>query len=159
MERVTDQVVGDTQPKKKIRHPDRITLSPNSLARLSDWIDQIKEHRKGINVTRSDLVNALIKNHLEKLSQQELKQFEQEFFDEARFAKWALKEILTARTRGENLTLSQLIEKQKSGRSENTVPKARKQKSSNSSVNSIVQSTSTKTDTANQKVQNEIQEV
>ncbi len=94
------------QPKQK-RHTyqDRITLSPESFARLSVWIDQVVCSNKGINVDRSDLVNWLLQTQEANLSPGQLKQLETQFYDPVKYARWVLSHVKEAKARGEHLTI------------------------------------------------------
>lgn len=90
---------------KKQKHPDRITLTPDALVKLSKWIDQIYKKNPGAKATRSDLVAWLIEVHAEDLSLSELNSLEEKFFDSVKYAKWAVKAIIEAKSRGEVLNL------------------------------------------------------
>lgn len=94
-----------TNKEKKQKHPDRITLPPNALEKLGRWIDFLHNKSAGIKVTRSDLVTWLINSHTENLSTSEVSELEEKFFDNLKYAKWAVKEIMEARARGEVLNL------------------------------------------------------
>lgn len=91
--------------EKKQKHPDRITLPPSALEKLGRWIGLLQNRSAGIKVTRSDLVTWLINSHSEHLSTSEIADLEEKFFDNLKYAKWAVKEIMEARTRGEILNL------------------------------------------------------
>lgn len=95
----------DTYSTKKQKHPDRITLPPSALEKLGRWIDLLQNKSAGIKVTRSDLVTWLINSHSENLSTSEISDLEGKFFDNLKYAKWAVKEIMEARARGEVLNL------------------------------------------------------
>ncbi len=98
------------EPIKKRRvNPERITVAKESLSRLSDWIEQIATEVKGIKLNRNDLVNWLIQNHASTLSADEVKEVERHFFDEVKFAEWALKELKAAKARGETTSLSEIL--------------------------------------------------
>lgn len=112
----SSQVVGSR--KRKQTHPDRISLSPASLAKLSLWIDQVHSQIRGVKLTRSQVVEWLIGSHEERLSANEIKKLEREHFDELKFAEWALRELKAARARGESISLSDLIASPKPTRPE-----------------------------------------
>ncbi len=95
----------NTNIKKKQKHPDRISLPPSALAKLGRWLDLLQNKSAGIRVTRSDLVTWLIETHAETLSSTEVADLEQQFFDNIKYAKWAVKAIMEAKSRGEVLTL------------------------------------------------------
>lgn len=33
--------------KKRVKHPDRVTLTPEALTRLAEWMGELEEHLKG----------------------------------------------------------------------------------------------------------------
>lgn len=90
---------------KKQKHPDRVTLAPDALDKLSKWVDQLYKKNPGVKATRSDLVAWLIEVHAEDLSLSELNSLEEKFFDSVKYAKWAVKAIIEAKARGEVLNL------------------------------------------------------
>ncbi len=98
-----------TSPKARVRHPDRVSLSPESLNRLSILILEAEGHLKGSRLTKSDLVNFLIKSHSASLSERELEELERDHFDEVRFAAWALRQIKEARAQGKDLSLADVV--------------------------------------------------
>ncbi|MBI3556562.1 MAG: hypothetical protein HY074_09890 [Deltaproteobacteria bacterium] len=48
-------------------------------------------------------------SHAADLSAQETKQIEAEFFDELKFAEWAVKELKAAQARGERVSLADIV--------------------------------------------------
>jgi hypothetical protein len=96
------------QSKKQPRR-DRVTLDPVAVNRLDNWISQVQLQIKGVQVTRSDLVNFLISHHSEALTSIEIQLLKQAHFDEAEFAEWALKEFRKAKERGENPSLADIL--------------------------------------------------
>jgi len=100
----------EIKPKKqRITFPDRISLDPESLGRVKNWIEVIGVTFPGIKVVRSDIVNWLIKSHKEELSPSELKQIEAQFYDELARAKWAVDELKARLARGENATIQSVL--------------------------------------------------
>lgn len=102
----------------KNQHPDRIKISPEALTKLGKWNDEISRRLRGVKLTRSDLVNFLILNHEEQLSSRELGALEKEFFDEVKFAQWAVEELKSARSKGEQVTLAEIISTRRATNSE-----------------------------------------
>jgi hypothetical protein len=88
---------------KKQKHPDRITLAPSALEKLSQWTGQLNSKNPGVTATRSDLVAWLIAIHADELSSSELNLLEEKFFDSVKYAKWAVKAVIEAKARGEVL--------------------------------------------------------
>ncbi len=131
---------------KKARHPDRITLDPASLQKLANWISQLNTGNPGISVTRSNLVAWLIDNHSDQLSSAEILGLEARYFDSVKYAKWAVREVIAAKARGEslNLKLTSASESTKTPASpRKRSRKATASKNANESVDSLTSSQST----------------
>ena len=111
---------------KKRKHPDRITLSPTTLERLTAWATQVNESSPGTKITRSDLISWLVDIHPSHLSSKELSDLGIRFHDEMKFARWALQEITRARSRGEKLSIK-LVNESSLGREKIKVQKKSKE--------------------------------
>lgn len=96
---------------KRSRHPDRITIDPEPLMKLDVWMKHLLSKHKGIQVTRRDLVNWLIKRHSEELSRSEEEDLKGMFYDEERFLRYAWEEIKAAKARGEKLSLQEILQR------------------------------------------------
>lgn len=99
----------DATKKKQTSRRDRVTLDPVAVTRLNSWITDIQSELKGVQISRSDLVNFLISNHCENLTANEIHLLKKAHFDEADFAEWALKEFRKAKDRGENPSLADIL--------------------------------------------------
>lgn len=119
----------ETQPKPKIRirHLERIALSNEALLRVNDWISQLSTLQKGVETSRQKLINWLLLNRDVKLSASEQKSLVEEFYDEEKFIRYALKEIKAAKTKGEKLTLEDIVNRQKPKVEKTVRPKVTKQ--------------------------------
>jgi hypothetical protein len=98
-----------TKQIKKQSRRDRVTLDPVAVSRLNAWITQIQLQLKGVQISRSDLVNFLIFQRGETLNPSEIQLLRKSHFDEAQFAEWALKEFKKAKDRGENPSLAEIL--------------------------------------------------
>lgn len=113
---------------KRPRNPDRLVASPEVLTRLNEWLLFLEHKLKGISLTRNQLMNWIIMNRPHVLSNQEIKQIEEKFFNEVRFAEWALKELRAAQGRGEAIRLSDIVARKFSFEPKNsTIQTKRKQ--------------------------------
>jgi len=102
--------VENTQaPKKRMKHPDRVSLTPEALARLSEWVNELKTNLKGSRVTKSDLVDFLVLSHSAQLSEREIEKLKTDHFDEVRFAEWALRQVKAAKASGQQLSLQDVV--------------------------------------------------
>jgi len=109
--------------KERQRHFDRVTLDSKTLDRLDAWISQVKTSRLGVDLSRKDLLNWLIVNLPEALSQSHEKALAEKFYNEVRYLRYAAQEIARANARGETLTLKDL-----EGRERTAVTKEQKVK-------------------------------
>lgn len=115
----------DAAPRKRPQHPDRLTVSPEALERLNRWVADLEGRLRGITLTRNQLVQWLIMSHGADLSAHETKQVEEEFFDELKFAEWAVKELKSAQTRGERVSLAEIVSRSRTVKPEK--PRAQSQ--------------------------------
>lgn len=90
-------------------HPNRILLSKENLIRIDDWMEKLQKGLKGLKITRADVVNHILQSHSPDLSSEEMHQIGRLFFDEMRFATWAVQALKEAKARGEDTTLQDLI--------------------------------------------------
>lgn len=106
-----DQTINaaDTVAAKRPKNADTIVITKEALAKIQSWIAQIEIQAPSIRLTRSQLVSWLLCHYSEQLSTDEIKKIENDFFDEVRFAQWAIKELKAAKGRGEAVTLSEIM--------------------------------------------------
>jgi hypothetical protein len=143
--------VSDQAQSKQKRHTyqDRITLSAESFAKLSLWLEQVVATNKGINVDRSDLVNWLVQTHEADLALTQLKQLESQFYDPVKYAKWVLSHVKEAKARGENLTIK-IVGEHSHGANEISVrPKRMRKKAAKTDDDTILAPTSSTDKEAN----------
>lgn len=110
-------------PKKRNQHPDRVTLEAPALARLDVWIKQLKLRNQGIEISRKDLLNWMVLNRDEALSSSEQKQLTEEFYDEEKFLRYAWEEIRSAKSKGEKVSLEEILSRRREAQ---VVPRAKK---------------------------------
>ena len=121
----------ENKPKSRVKHPDRVTLSPETLSRLRAWLVELEGPMKGSRINKNDLVNFLVLSLSASLSEREVESLVSQHFDEVRFAEWALKRIKIERAEGKSTSLSEVIglgalTKQKGGHDGNGTSKTGK---------------------------------
>ena len=116
-------------PRKRPQHPDRLTVSPEALERLNRWVADLEGRLRGITLTRNQLVQWLIMSHEADLSPHETKQVEEEFFDELKFAEWAVRELKAAQTRGERVSLAEIVSRSRTLKPEKPRVQSQRQRS------------------------------
>lgn len=107
MEHAVTPTSEPTAKKTRKKHIDRIVLSASALERVESWIEILAKRR--IEVSRAALVSELICRRSPDFSTSEIAELEGVFFDEVKFAKWAVDELKNARRRGEAVTLSEIL--------------------------------------------------
>ena len=97
----------------KNKNVDRISLKPESIARVDHWISQIKERHQSVRISRNAVVNFILLQRAPNLSDDEIEQLGGAHRDDIRFAMWAVKAMREARSRGERYSLRSLMEKER----------------------------------------------
>ncbi|MBL7542561.1 MAG: hypothetical protein JNL11_02040 [Bdellovibrionaceae bacterium] len=103
----------DTVGKKKQKHPDRITLIPAMLEKVSRWKEQLNESKPGVKASRADIVHWLLDSAPDLLSEADLKSLQDKFYDSVEHAKWVLKTATLAKARGESINIKIVEERNK----------------------------------------------
>ena len=98
-----------TTKKAKFRHPDRVTLTPDLLAKLEGWMKQVTDKHRGVRLTRNNVVDWLIGSYPPELPNGDVKIIAERFYDEERFLKDAIRELRSKKSRGENVDLAELL--------------------------------------------------
>jgi len=93
----------------KSRYHDRISLTAESLQRLSCWMNQIQSALKGSPISRSDLVNWFILFQKEKLSNNELSDLKTKFINPYKVLYRAALEIKKKQELGETVDAEKLF--------------------------------------------------
>jgi hypothetical protein len=91
------------------KNPDRIVVTPEALQRLNGWLQTLEHSLKGVRLSRNQLVSWLISSHPESLSEEETSSIESRYFDEVKFAEWALRELKRSKAIGQSTTLAEII--------------------------------------------------
>lgn len=95
--------------KTRVKHPDRITLSPEALKKVEAWVKEVETRHQGVHLTKSNIVDFLLLSRSPELSESELKEIVALHYDEVRFLAWALKQIRVAKAQGRVLTLESIV--------------------------------------------------
>lgn len=76
---------------------DRVTLNKDESEKINTWLRQIKESSKGfLDLTRSDLVNYLIKAHLDVLTAKEIKKIRLAHYSLIKHLNWITPQLKKA---------------------------------------------------------------
>lgn len=103
-------IIPGLDDKKLAKVQERATLNEAEAKRLDLWLEQIERRFEGfIKLNKSELVNFLIRRHPDLLSREELEKIKVENYDEAKFLKWAVGRLESAKKAGEDLRLADLF--------------------------------------------------
>jgi hypothetical protein len=103
----------------KLRHPDRVTLTPELLSKLDGWMKQVTDKHRGVRLTRNNMVDWLIGSYPAELPNADVKIIAERFYDEERFLKDAIRELRSKKSRGENVSLADILANAGSQKSSN----------------------------------------
>jgi hypothetical protein len=104
-----DQITNESVKKVKFRHPDRVTLTPDLLAKLDGWMKQVTDTHRGVRLSRNNMVDWLIGSYPAELPSADIKIIAERFYDEERFLKDAIRELRSKKSRGESVDLAELL--------------------------------------------------
>jgi hypothetical protein len=90
--------VNDQKNSKRYEH---IALSELASEKITNWIEQAGNKKKGVRITRKDFVNWLIEKSPENLGGADLNSLIDRFYDEASFLRQLLREVKTAKKNGQ----------------------------------------------------------
>ena len=94
--------------RKRTHYPDRVTLSVELLAKVDGWIAQTVVRKKGVRLNRKDIVLWKLEQATGDLSEAELQELAARFYDEERFLLDLLRDVKSAKARGEKVSLDAL---------------------------------------------------
>jgi hypothetical protein len=111
--RITDSLETEEQtpPPRDlaVKKPERIAMSDESLSRLDSWKRQVEGARPAVEVSRRDLVEWLISEHPEALSNSEVKELSETHYNELRFLQFAIRELKAAKSQGKTIHLQDMV--------------------------------------------------
>lgn len=107
--------MSEEQEKKSSGKPiERATITEMQKVKLTALAAQANEALQGVtSVTKSDIVNLLIEENPDLLSNEQLEKLRLRHVDEVKYAFWMAQRLKAARESGESLTLSDLLAENK----------------------------------------------
>ena len=97
------------KPKRRYPNPERANLSKESLLKVNGWVDQLKPKLRGSKISRSDLINWLVAQKSEVLTEREVAELVTTYFDPVKALEWAVAEVKSAKSRGEEIDLGAFV--------------------------------------------------
>lgn len=80
---------------------DNVALLEPSVQKISLWLDQIKAKKKGVKISKKEIVNWLIEKMPDSLSNSDLNAIIDKFYDEEIFLRQLLREVQKAKLDGQ----------------------------------------------------------
>lgn len=90
----------ETNDKKAMKRHEHIALSDLASEKITNWIGQAANKKKGVRITRKDFVNWLIEKSPDNLGGGDLNSLVERFYDEASFLRQLLREVRNAKKSG-----------------------------------------------------------
>jgi hypothetical protein len=86
--------------KSRPRHPDRVVLLPEHLAKIQSWISQVTSKHRGVRITKNDLISWLIDSQPDLLPETTESELARRHYDEERFLRETLANFRKCKTQG-----------------------------------------------------------
>jgi len=97
--------------KEKAKPPERVTLGQEEGQRVECWLSQVNQFSKGyLSLSKSDIVNFLVRQHKDELSSKELAQIRTYHYDPVRHITWITPQIKQALHNGDMARVLELQE-------------------------------------------------
>lgn len=103
----------ELKPKKPSVHVDRVNLSLKAVEKLKGWTEQVNPLLRGSRVSFTALTNWSLESQNDALSTAQKNDICKKLHDEVRFARWVVQELEAARKRGENLSMDDLLSRER----------------------------------------------
>lgn len=101
MEPLESLISEETSKTSKLKNPDRTTLGANESKVVDEWLSQVHKFTKGyLDLTKSDIVNFLVRQHPTELSVKELQSIRIAHYDPIKHITWITPQIKQALSDG-----------------------------------------------------------
>lgn len=114
---INEQAPRKAEPSTKnpVKAVERVTLGRVEAERISSWIEQLGSASKGfLDLTKSDLVNFLIREHAQELSLKEIKGIRLNHYDPIRHINWIMPRLKEALAKNDSVQVAILQQEIKS---------------------------------------------
>ena len=96
--------------KKASKPIERVTVAESLKDKLAILVTQATDSLQGIaSVNKSDIVNLLIEDHPDKLSDVQIGKLKSTHIDQVKYALWIAQRLKAARDAGEPMTIQELL--------------------------------------------------
>lgn len=87
----------------------RVSLTSSSLETITNLLGQVESKLPGLKISKSDLVNWIIKTHSESFTDKEFKAIERDHFDPVKALEWAVAEAKKQQGSGKEVDLHVIL--------------------------------------------------
>ena len=95
--------------KKRVRRPERVTLTLANAERIDSWNEQLSPKLNGRRLGRSDFVNWLVACHSDDLAESEVMSLYAKHFDPIKALEWAIRQAKSAQANGETIDIVSVL--------------------------------------------------
>lgn len=97
----------DVKKAKSAIQVDRVAIGKSEAEKIEAWILQLKNMSKGfLKLTKSDIVNFLIRDHKTDLSSKEIAQIRSDNYNPVRHMNWIAQELKTALSKNDFISVA-----------------------------------------------------
>ncbi len=95
--------------KKRYKPAERVSLTPDNVSLLEKMLGQVHESQADLKLTKSDMVNWLLKSRKDKLGDREIAAIEREYFDPVKALEATIVEAKRKQGLGEKVDIEALV--------------------------------------------------
>lgn len=104
-----DEIEIGSGTKNSVKALDRVTLGKEEAIKISEWLKQIEDSSSGfLQLSRSDVVNFLIREHKSELTPREKQQIRVQHYDPIKHLNWITPRLKDALQRADAAAVSAL---------------------------------------------------
>jgi hypothetical protein len=119
------------EKKTRLRHAENVTLKQEILEKVNGWLHQLTDRYKGMKVSRPELVNWMLGECPQQLSEEHMRDISGKFFNDVDFMKWAIRELKESEAKGLKISLDQIMANREAGKKRRKERIPRKKRISN----------------------------
>lgn len=109
MESLDNELSEQNLETKSTKFVDRVTIGNDEAKKVDSWLRQVNQYSKGfLSLTKSDIVNFLIRSRRGDLTPKELLQIRADHYDPIRHITWITPQIKVALSSGDLIRVKEL---------------------------------------------------
>jgi hypothetical protein len=95
--------------KKRYKPAERVSLTPSNVVLVDKLLSQVRASLPELKLSKTDLINWLLKSHADKLTDRELAAIERDYFDPVKALEAAIAEARKQQGMGEQVDVQALL--------------------------------------------------